>query len=198
MKRILLIVSAIIFVIADALAARPVKEYFTIGNPIEFEGANYYLSSSSHPKSNKYVQEYLPEGESSKLYNRMFSVTILLGDSDAYEAMVAKVFELRKRFHIDPNVAMIYGKHKSYGFIDVMLSDARVDNDTDKIEMGQRDMYVYREITIDGEKALMIVYYSMRAYGEESYDFLPIIIKERPELYEVMHKLKLKPKFPKK
>ncbi len=169
-------------------------EYFSVGNPIDYCGTDYYLVWSSHPQENYYLQEYLPKGESLDHYNQMFTVSVLFLDRTPLEAVTAKVAELEERKKTDPVTNYSVAKNGDEYILEFIVSDTK----NDEIHTVEVDIHYYKQMTINGKKASVLSFYSGRAYEDDIIPFIKSIPEKRNAWYEGMTKLNPSPKFPKK
>ncbi|MDE6341123.1 MAG: hypothetical protein K2K93_02295 [Muribaculaceae bacterium] len=191
MKNLLsLIISLLCCLMAQA--QEPV-EYFNAGNPIKYCGTKYYLAWTENPADNYYVQEYLPKGESFESYNQMFTVSVLFCDRLPLESVQAKINELEQRKKTDPVTNYMIAENNGEYILEFIVSDSP-EGSFSTVEV---DVHYYKQMTINGRKAIVLCFYSGRAYGDDIKPFIMSIPQKRASWYEGMSKLKINPKFPK-
>lgn len=174
--------------------AQSTTEYFNVCNPIKYCDTKYSLAWSANPQENYFVQEYLPQGESFERYNQMFTVSVIFGDRTPLEAVQAKIAELEQRKQTDPIINyMVAGNDGEY-ILEFIVSD----NNNGVLDIVEVDVHHYTQKTINGRNALILGFYSSRAYGDDITKFIQSIPQKRSSWYEGMSELKLNPKFPKK
>lgn len=174
--------------------AQSVTEYFSVGNPINYCGTDFFLAWSSHPQENYYFQEYLPKGETLENYNQMFTASVVFWDRTPLEAVTAKVFELEQRKKTDPVTNYMVSEKDGEYVLEFIVSDSN-NGDINTVEL---DIHHYKQMTVDGRNASVVGFYSCRAYGNDITSFLKSIPDKRDAWYEGMLKLNLDPKFLKK
>lgn len=168
-------------------------EYFSVGNPINYCGTEYFLSWSSHPQENYYIQEYLPKGESLDHYNEMFTVSIIFWDRTPKEAVEAKIAELEQRKKTDPVTNYLVAEKNGEYILEFIVSDTDIKKD--KINIAEVDLHHYKQMKINGRNASVLSFYSSRAYGDDILPFIASIPAKRDVWYEGMTKLNLNPQF---
>lgn len=192
MKVILSII--ITLVCCVSLSAQSVKEYFSVGNPIEYCGTEFYLAWSVHPQDNYFVQEYLPEGESFDNYNQMFTVNVLFLDITPLDAIKAKIAELEERKQTDPLTNYVVAENDGEYILEFMVSDSN----KGEINTVEADVHYYKPMTINGKKASVLFFYSCRGYGDDIMPFIQSIPDRRNAWYTGMSNFKSTPEFSKK
>lgn len=191
MKPMLLLIVALMSSL-NLFGQSPV-EYFNVGNPIRFDGTKYYLAWSVRPNENYYLQEYLPKGESLEHYDQMFTVSVLFWDRTPFDAVQAKVVELEQRKETDPVTNYMVAENDGEYILEFIVSDSTPDSH--ELNTVEVNMHHYRQMTINGRKAIVLEFYSRRAYGDDIISFIQSIPDKRNGWYEGMSKLKLNPKF---
>lgn len=190
-----LIASLIISLLSGlSLTAQSVTEYFNVGNPIKYCDTDFYLTWSSHPQENYFLQEYLPKGESLEHYNQMFTVSVIFGNISPKEAIQAKIAELEQRKQTDPVTNYMTAEKDGQYILEFIVSDSN----NGVMNIVEVDVHHYKQMTINGRKACVLSFYSGRAYGDDIMPFIQSIPNKRVAWYEGMIELKLNPKFPKK
>ena len=82
--------------------------------------------------------------------------------------------------------------------LDFLVSDCNKNVNPDSFSMVEVDIHHYKQMTINGRKASVLVFYSGRAYDDDIIPFIQSIPEKRPAWYEGIYNLNIKPKFPKK
>lgn len=173
--------------------AQSATEYFSVGNPITYCGSDHFLTWSSHPQENYYIQEYLPEGESTDHYDQMFTVSIIFWDRTPKEAVEAKIAELEQRKKTDPVTNYILAENGNEYMLEFIVSDSDIKKNT--MNIAEVNLHHYKQMKINGRNASVLSFYSKRAYGDDILPFIASIPDKRGAWYEGMIKLNLKPKF---
>lgn len=176
-----------------AFAQTP-AEYFSVGNPIKYCGTDYWLAWSSHPSDIYYIQEYLPKGDKPEHFNKMFTVNVLFSDLALEHAVAAKKAELDQRKKADPCINYITSEKKDTYILEFIVSDAPGGN----FNTVEANVYYYRRMKIGERNAIVLCFYSERAYGDDITDFIPAIPSHRAEWYTGIENLNLTPEFLKK
>ena len=151
------------------LQAESVTDYLKVGNALQFNNETYYLGWSSHPTDIYYIQEYFPKDEKAESYHQMFSVSI----------------ELRKSTDECCNYKVM-NNGDSY-MVDFLVSQ-KDEKNPELLSVVEFNLYLYRQVTINGKKALELDFYSRRAYGEEIIPFLQTLTETRKEALAEMTK----------
>ena len=170
------------------LQAESVTDYLKVGNTLQFNKETYYLGWSSHPTDIYYIQEYFPKDEKAESYHQMFSVSILYGDAltpkVGADTKVAEL-ELRKSTDACCNYKVL-NNGDSY-MVDFLVSQ-KDEKNPELLSVVEFNLYLYRQVTINGKKALELDFYSRRAYGEEIIPFLQTLTETRKEALAEMTK----------
>lgn len=154
-------------------------QYFNVGNPIKFEDTDYYFAWSSRPYDFYMLQEYLPEGETFEHYNQMFTVSVMfVGDAPmkADKAVEFKIAELEEVKKTDPMCNYLAYENDGDYLLDFIVSKS---DDKGKLEFVEVDIHYYRDIEINGIKAVYLLFYSCRAYGDDIKPFLKSLPDKR-------------------
>lgn len=147
-----------------------VTDFLTVPGPINYLETEYILSWSDHPTEQYYIQEYLPEGEDLKHFNRMFTIHLFDVDMSISQAVEQKVQELENRKVTDPEV--MYKVTKSPEGEEVVLEFFVGKQNDQVLEVLEFDVYHYNPIVLDqGWKAVAIYAYTQRAYGADIPQF---------------------------
>ena len=168
------------------LMAQEVKDYLNTGNPIQFNNETYYLGWSASPNADYFTQEYFPKGEKPESYNQMF--TVLVHYSEALtpkKAVEAKALELSMRKQTDACCNYkVHNKGDEY-MIDFLVSQPDEKN-PELLSIVEFDVHVYRQVIINGRKALKLDFYSRRAYGNDIIPFLQNLSEYRGKMMAEM------------
>ena len=170
-------------------------QYFNVGNPVKFGGSEYYFAWSSRPYDFYMIQEYLPKGESFENYKQMFTASVMfVGDAPmkadkAVEYKIAELEEVKKTDKICNYLA--YENNGEY-LLDFIVSKS---DDKGKLEFVEVDIHYYRDIEINGIKAVYLLFYSCRAYGDDIKPFLKSLPEKRDKWHEDITSLKIMPEF---
>lgn len=177
------------------LSAESPVEYFNVGNPLKYCGTDFYLKWSANPQDGYFVQEYLPKGESLDHFNEMFTVNVVFMNLSPQQAIQAKIHELETRKKTDPVVNYkVSSKDNGEKILEFIVSQG----EGGFLNVVEVNVYHYKQISINGHKALVLSFYSGRAYGDDILPYIESIPEKRLPWYEGMDDLKIKPKFPKK
>ncbi len=178
-----------------SINAKAPTEFFSAGNPIEYCGTQYYLAWATNPIENYYyLQEYLPKGETLEHYNQMFTISIMFWDKDPSVAVKSKIEELEERKKTDPITNYMVAENNGEYILEFLVSDSG----SGSFNTVELDIHYYKRMTINGRKAIVLYFYSERAYGDDIKPFIKSISEKRASLYEGMSNLKLHLTFPKK
>ena len=181
-------VSFIAILCTTLLNGQTVTEYFDAGNPINFDGTDFYLGWSSNPTSGYYLQEYYPKGEVPEHYNKMFTVSLLEGNLTPEMAAQAKINELEKRKETDKvcNYQML-DKEGEY-IVDFVVSDMG----SGELTTVEWNLHYYKIVKIGDKDYLFLTFLSQRAYGDDILPFLKSIPDKRVNTIVELSNKKLK------
>lgn len=192
MKNLIYLILSFLF--CFSVYAQETTEYFNVGNPIKYCDSQYYLVWSTNPIENYYyLQEYLPNGESLEHYNQMLSISVIFWDKSPEEAVQAKIDELEIRKKTDPVTNYIVAENNGEYILEFIVSDS----DSETFTTVEVNVHHYKQMTINERKAVVLCFYSARAYGDDIKPFIQSIPEKRVSWYEEMSKLKINPRFPK-
>lgn len=181
MKKLLLF--TICALLARELCAQEPAVYFNVGNSIRFGGEKFRLGWSAHPDDTFYIQEYFPRGERPESYRQMYTVSLHFCDRTPAEAVAAKIAELDARHESGDKLC----RYQVFGNGDERMLDFLVSAEKDgSLSIVEWDLHRYRQVEIDGRPALLLLFYSHRAYGDDILPFLERLSKMRPERLEEM------------
>lgn len=192
MKNLITAMLAMFLFFFSASAETP-HEYFSVGNPIKYCGEKYYFGWSAHPNDIYYLQEYLPKGETFERYNKMFTVSVIFWDREPLDVVNAKIAELEERKKTDIVTNYLVAENNGEYILEFIVSDGT----PEALDCVEVDVHYYRQMTIDGKKASVLLFYSERAYGDDIIPFMKSIPDKRAQWYESMFELNLTPKMKK-
>lgn len=165
----------------SGLIAQEPTAKFNVGNPIRFGKEKFHLGWSSHPAENYYIQEYFPKGEQPESYRQMYTLSLHFGDRTPSEAVEAKIAELNaRRKNGDALCRYAVYENDDERMLDFLVSAG--ENGT--LSVVEWDIHRYRQIEIDGRPALLLMFYSHRAYGDDILPFLKKLPEKRTERLE--------------
>ncbi len=179
-----------------SMFAQSPTEYFNVGNPIKFCGTKYYLAWSANPQENYFIQEYLPKGETFEHFNQMFTVGIIFGFLTPSEAVQIKIDELERRKKTDPLIH--YQVMENNDNEERMLEFIVSEGENGEVSIVEVNVYHYKQMTINGRNAIVVGFYSGRAYDDDILKFIQSIPDKRNSWYQGLINLKLNPVFLKK
>lgn len=152
--------------------SQSVKDYLNIGDTIRFNNETYHLGWSAQPMDGYYVQEFFPKDEKPESYKQMFTVSVHCSETLTPRlAVEAKMIELNARKKTDACCNYKVMNQGDDYLIDFLVSQNDANN-PELLSVVEFDVHVYRQITINGKKALKLDFYSRRAYGDEIMPFL--------------------------
>lgn len=169
-----------------AVDAVAVTDYLSIPGPLKFHDVEYKLVSSGHPNEIYYLQEYLPEGESLEHFNQMLTEYLFNSeDLDLKAAVDIKVQELEERKHTDPKC--VYKVTESPDGKEIIL-EFFISQNLDGENFEQFNLFHYRQIEMsDGKKAINIMAFAKRIYGNAIESFFKTFDEERKaHFYEII------------
>lgn len=196
-RRLLLgLVSTVVLFSALAFTVNREKpiDYIGVEGPLSFNGGKFHLAYSSNPKPTYFLQEYLPEGETSSDFNQMLTIFLIIDEAEPIKFMEAKQTELDARKKTDPscNYSSAKSPDGKEHILDFLVSDTK-DN---KLSVVEFNVYRYKQVIVKGDKkATMIYCYHNRAYKDKITSFLSslketkagylnkMISAELPEVY---------------
>lgn len=173
-----------------AVAEEPV-EYFSVGNPVRFDNTDFYLAWSSHPQENYYIQEYLPKGETLEHYNRMYTVSVHFSPLTPLDAVRYKIADLQQRKESDPLTSYSAVENDCDYVLEFLVSDSH----DGMVHILEKDFHHYQQMTIDGREALVLSFYSARAYDNDVVPFMESVFDKRGDWYRALLGLNIRPRF---
>jgi hypothetical protein len=156
-----------------------VVERLSIPQSFEFNGENYRLSWSSHPRPHYYKQEYLPAGQTSERFQRMILIEATVREVSVKDMVAAQVSMLNKRKSTDPtvNFAILTNSKTDEIILDFILS-AQDSKGEDIVEW---NAYRYAALKGKGGASGVVLFgISRRGYGDDATDFLRRLKSARP------------------
>lgn len=138
-------------------------ERLGVPGPVVFEGRDYALASTSHPKAEYFLQEYLPAGQGLNSYTHMFLIEALTVNATPKDAAASQIAMLNERKGKDPLVNHEANVNEATGevMLDFLVSGA----DNGKIVV---EWNAYRYTPLKGSKPGVVLHgISRRAYGED-------------------------------
>ena len=168
----------------------PVK-FFDVGEPIKFCGEKYHFAWSQNDGKMFYVQEYLPKVDSFDNLKTMFTVTLLFVDVHPIDAVRLKVAELDERKKNDPIINYQVAENGDMYLLDFIVSDYN-GKEMNCVEL---DIHRYSSVKVNGKDAILLCFYTERAYGDDIESFIKSIPEKRNKLYDEIGKINLDIKF---
>ena len=151
-----------------------------VPGPIEFSGATYSLSWSSHPSPEYYKQEYLPAGEDADTFLHMVLIDAITRGTTVERAAAVQEDMLDKRKATDPYVHFAEFRNESTGeiLLDFILSAKTAGGGL----IVEWNAYRYAPLSgKDGETGVLLFGISRRAYDDGVTDFLSALKASRME-----------------
>lgn len=181
--------------IATPSTETKVTQYFDVGNPITFGNDKFYLAWSSRPYDFYMLQEYLPQGESFETYSQMFTASVMFygnapfNSTKAVEYKIAELEEIKKTDDVCNYTVL---ENNGEYLLDFIVSKT---GDDGQLEFVEVDIHYYRDIVVNGTNANYLLFYSIRAYGDDIMPFLESIPSRREQWYHDLTTLNLTPSF---
>ncbi|MBR5436067.1 MAG: hypothetical protein IK120_04305 [Muribaculaceae bacterium] len=178
-----LVVFLLGLVINSPLFCQTVKDYLGVGETIIFQDTIFELKWSQHPSAHFFNQEWLPRGENVGHYHQMFTVLVLISDEYTPEIAVRdKIAELEERAKTDACCNYnVYEKDGAY-ILDFLVSAG----DGGTISIVESDIHYYKQVTVNGKKALQLLFYSHRAYDD---DIMPYLATLKDKKYKWINEI---------
>lgn len=179
-------VAAVLLVCPMLMVAQEARDYLRTGNTLQFNKETYYLGWSSHPNDMYYMQEYFPKGEVPESYHQMFTVCVHYGEGVTPQvAVAAKMRELDARKATDACCNYQVRQNGEEYILDFLVSQ-KDEKNPELLSIVEFDVHVYRQVVINGRKALKLDFYSRRVYGEEIMPFLHNLSEVRGQMLAEM------------
>lgn len=153
-------------------------ERLGVSGPLEFSKTSFNLAWTDKPRSNYYIQEYLPGGENFDSFSQMITIHLFLTNMDIKDAVQQKINELTNRKKTDEicNYAVNKSPDGNELMVDFLLSESK----SGKMSIVEFNIYRYRQIDIGrNEKAIMVFAYTKRSYENEITTFLETLKGDR-------------------
>ena len=161
-----------------------------VKEPLKFNDLSFALSWSDHPKDYYYIQEYLPQNETSEHFNQMLTLHVFDKDVTAEAAMNQKVKELEIRKKTDKlcNYQVIESPDGKEFVVDFLLSQSI----GDKLSVIEFNAYRYKKVSVGNNKTGILVYaYTKRSYGDDTTGFLQKLGDDRAKMLVAMQTIVL-------
>ena len=146
-----------------------IVERFGVKGPLTFGDKSFFLASTE-VNGISYVQEYVPKGDNVESFHEMVSIFVYDTRLSLDEAIQGKLAELVERKNTDP--VCNYMVNENPGGKEKMLDFLLSHGTTSELNVVEFNVYRFKEITINGQKGIMVYAYSRRAYKEEIRGFL--------------------------
>jgi hypothetical protein len=183
MKKSLLIFC--LALLSFAKATNDPIERIGVKGPLKFNGTDFALSWSEHPKDFYYIQEYLPKGENYDHFNQMVTLHVFDKEVTAEAAMQQKVKELEVRKKTDK--VCNYEVHQNGDSTEFMVDFLLSQSDGDKLAVVEFNAYHYKKVALGNNKMGILVYaYSKRSYGDAITNFMQQLGDDRGKMLYVM------------
>ena len=174
MKRISLTLIALISCLT--IFSQETIDYLNVGKTVAFGKQKFNLAWTSHPTDYYYIQEWLPEGEIFDNYSQMFTVSLHLSEELTPSIAVQnKAAELDERGKNDKICRYNIFENEDEYIIDFLVSEKENDN----LKIVEHDVHHYKQVTINGKKALQLTFISERSYGDDIMPFITELIERR-------------------
>ena len=166
------------------LAQNPV-ERLGVKENLEFDNTTFKLSWSDKPNNNYFIQEYLPEGETTAYFKQMLTIHLFVTDIKPKDAVNQKINELitRKKTDSTCNYQVTESPDGKEFLVDFLLGESK----DGLMKIVEFNVYHYKQIQISKkQKAIIIFAFSKRAYGDDITPFLKSLGKDRIEYLNKM------------
>jgi hypothetical protein len=158
-----------------------IKEYLSVPGPITLGNVTYNLVWTSHPTDEYYKQEYIPKGDNVEKFKKMVMVEVLTGNTTAKELATRKMKELKEMKASNPIINYESFEKDGEILLDFLISENAPDGK--RINILERNVYRYKTIvTHKGQKCLLLLAASERAYGSDATKFLQGLKARKSEL----------------
>jgi hypothetical protein len=167
-------------------------DYLNTGGVLLYNKIEYRLSWSSHPVSNFYKQEYIPEGESAEKFSNMLLIDYLLIDTPAINIVSLKVNELKERKKTDMVANYLLRENKATGeyLLDFILSSG----DAGHVNVVEFNGYRYENYADKtSHKGVLLFGMSKRAYGDDVTPFLKDLKNSRNDMLKALTEYSIPP-----
>jgi hypothetical protein len=157
-----------------------VVNYYGISETITFSKMNYNLAWSSHPNTQYYKQEYIPQGNNIERYNDMIIIDFIQRDIPVIDALVPQLNKLEQRKKTDEicKYELIHSPDSSEYILDFLISESN----GSAIKIVEWNAYHYKSYTDKfGHKGILLFGISHRSYELEAIAFLKSLKGYRDE-----------------
>lgn len=169
MKHILILTAALF--ISFTTIEGDVIDRIGVKGPLTFDKMDFKLSWSDKPNDTYYIQEYLPDGETTEAFNQMLTIHLFVTDDKLENAVRQKTNELTQRKKTDPvcNYLVTESPDGKEFIVDFLLGESK----DDKMTIVEFNVYRYKQIDLGQKKKGTLVYaYTKRAYHDGVRPFL--------------------------
>jgi len=190
MKKELLALSVLFFSFTT-ITDNPVDRLGVKG-PLEFNKTSFKLAWTDKPNDTYYIQEYLPDGETTEGYNQMLTIHLFDTDIKLRDAVKQKVKWLTERKKTDPNCnyTVTESPDGKEFMVDFLLGESK----DDRMTIIEFNVYRYKQIELGHKRKAIVVYaYSRRAYGDKIIPFLNSLGVGRIDYLNQMIKTEIPP-----
>ncbi len=165
----------LLFAVCSVLGAEAVENYLDTPTKLSFNGTDYELGWSSHPRDYQYLQEYFPEGQTPENFTEMLSIWMLVGDfpANVWIQNLAASYNERKQWDLCCNFQMYEngGEH----MLDCILGES-ADNEMKLVEF---NIYRCKNIFVGGHPAIIICFFTCQGKDEDITPFLMALREDR-------------------
>lgn len=165
-----------LFLFLSALStvhAQEAVDYLHVGDMLKFNKQKYYLGWSTKVSENKYLQEYFPKGEEPDSFVNMLSVWVNFERPiDPQYSVWLKEQELDQRKEKDGCCHYLAYENDGKFMLDFMVSEGPGDG---TLSVMESNLHFYQKVEIDGRDALLLIFYSRRAYGDDIIPYLSMV-----------------------
>ena len=182
MRKILPIL--IFLVLCVSANVHAVENYLHTNETLKFEDTEFVLGWSSHPTPIQYLQEYYPAGQSPENFKDMLSVWVFVGDLTAQqyiEHLTARYEERKKR-----DMVCNYQTYKKEANKEFMFDCLLSEGTDEEVALVEFNIYRFKEIKIDGKKALLICFYTTQTKDDDIMPFLSNLKDRRAKMIMAM------------
>lgn len=180
----LLIGVSILLLSFNKLENNPVDKLGVAG-PLSFNEKTFKLAWTDHPTDSYYIQEYLPEGETTAHFNEMLTIHFFNTNIKLKDAVKQKINELNERKKTDGvcNYLITESPDGKEFIVDFLLGES----EGDAMTTVEFNVYRYKQIEVSKKQKAIVVYaYSKRSYGDEITNFFKTLKNDRMEYINQM------------
>lgn len=153
-----------LILVFNALAAKAQDNYLAIATPIEYDGTELFLDSSTHPSKTLFVQNFLPKDESMLHFTKLLSFSYFKKDIDVEDAVQQKIKSLEQRTKSDryatPSVT------ESPDGKELILDYMITETPEKESEYAEYNVYRFKKYESATQPAFLIINYAERIYGD--------------------------------